>query len=739
MSTRILGVTVGTTIPKPNYDQTDATKGDFIKGDILNAIPTDTTLTEAGHVADAKAVGDALTNTQVAIDTIGAAVAYADPTDNSNITIDTIAQEGWLKDNNGDKFAPKTFISQVQTREGISLEDKLQSDLDAAKEDIIADVSIEVDSELDSTSTNPIQNATVAAELDTIKDAKADWNQNDETAIDYVKNRTHWVEEGESTGNVTYHHLDENFLPSTIARTSYVDEQVQAVKDDLLNGAGDAYDTLKELGDLIDDNHDAIDALETVAASKADANHKHNYYGVCTTAAGTAAKTVQIDGFELVTGAMVIVKFDNSNSASNPTLNVSGTGAKPMYRYGTTAISTGTTTTGWYADSIQMFVYDGTGWIRDYWNNTTYSNAGLGQGYTTCSTAETTLAKTATLSSYSLTTGGIVSVKFTNAVPANATLNIASNGAKPIYHRGAAITDGIIKAGDVATFIYSTNYHLISIDSWKDDIDALKAEMDTALEGKADSEHTHDVYETKEDAQVKYDTIVNAKADWAQNDENAIDYVKNRTHYSVIEYTPTKIVYEGEISTTGMLITSNDEVFNGLYKINIDGIEYICDTYMEEQPSLQTFYHYCLGDLTENYPFKIETWVRDLWGNDITYPFAFSFMDNETHLVKIEQVIKNTIYKQLDENFIPDTIARKTYIDDNFALKSDLENLDLSSYETKEDSQEKYDALNNAKADKTELNNYYTKTETDNLELITVADIDAICGGTIQYAEDVMF
>lgn len=201
--------------------------------------------------------------------------------------------------------------------------------------------------------------------------------------------------------------------------------------------------------------------------------HKHNYYGVCTTAAATAAKTVDIEGFKLAVGAMVIVKFDNANSASNPTLNVSGTGAKPMYRYGTTALSTGTTTTGWYADSVQMFVYDGTGWIRDYWNNTTYSNASLGQGYATCSTAASTAAKTATLSSYSLTAGGIVSVKFDNAVPANATLNIASKGAKSIYYRGAAITADVIKAGDIATFIYSTQYHLISIDRWQEDIASM--------------------------------------------------------------------------------------------------------------------------------------------------------------------------------------------------------------------------------------------------------------------------
>lgn len=42
------------------------------------------------------------------------------------------------------------------------------------------------------------------------------------------------------------------------------------VKNDLLNGAGAAYDTLKELGDLIDDNTDAIDALEIAASNKMD-------------------------------------------------------------------------------------------------------------------------------------------------------------------------------------------------------------------------------------------------------------------------------------------------------------------------------------------------------------------------------------------------------------------------------------------------------------------------------------
>ena len=82
----------------------------------------------------------------------------------------------------------------------------------------------------------------------------------------------------------------------------------------------------------------------------------------------------------------------------------------------------------------------------------------------TCSTAAATTAKTSSITGYKLTTGNIVSIRFSNDVPAGATLNISSTGAKAIYYKNSAIPAGIIKAGDTATFIYSTYYHLISID-----------------------------------------------------------------------------------------------------------------------------------------------------------------------------------------------------------------------------------------------------------------------------------
>lgn len=60
----------------------------------------------------------------------------------------------------------------------------------------------------------------------------------------------------------------------TEAKT-YADSAATKVKNDLLNGAGTAYDTLKELGDLIDDNQDAIETLEKIASGKANATHDH--------------------------------------------------------------------------------------------------------------------------------------------------------------------------------------------------------------------------------------------------------------------------------------------------------------------------------------------------------------------------------------------------------------------------------------------------------------------------------
>jgi len=98
------------------------------------------------------------------------------------------------------------------------------------------------------------------------------------------------------------------------------------------------------------------------------------FYGTCATARGTARKVCNdVDQtFQLYEGVIVFVKFTNYNSVANPTLNVNGTGAIAIRRYGTTAPST-SRASSWNAGSVVAFIYDGTAWQMVGWLNTTYS------------------------------------------------------------------------------------------------------------------------------------------------------------------------------------------------------------------------------------------------------------------------------------------------------------------------------------------------------------------------------
>lgn len=91
-------------------------------------------------------------------------------------------------------------------------------------------------------------------------------------------------------------------------------------------------------------------------------------YGTCSTAAATAAKTVAINGFTLMEGVTIWVKFTNENTADNPTLNVNSTGAKSIKMFGTTTV------TSWIPGAMVSLTYDGTNWIlnnsNSYFDNT---------------------------------------------------------------------------------------------------------------------------------------------------------------------------------------------------------------------------------------------------------------------------------------------------------------------------------------------------------------------------------
>ena len=86
--------------------------------------------------------------------------------------------------------------------------------------------------------------------------------------------------------------------------------------------------------------------------------------GECSVAAGTAAKTVSLgaDNYTLRAGAVVTVKFTNTNTAANPTLNVAGTGAKSIM-YGSVAITTENLDKAGTAGLYMRYMYDGTYWV----------------------------------------------------------------------------------------------------------------------------------------------------------------------------------------------------------------------------------------------------------------------------------------------------------------------------------------------------------------------------------------
>ena len=107
------------------------------------------------------------------------------------------------------------------------------------------------------------------------------------------------------------------------------------------------------------------------------------FYGTCDTAADVAAKVVTVStdqNFTLTTGCVVYVKFANTNSASDVTLNVNGSGDKSIcYRADAVISGTSGTYTG-TAGYTNQYIYTGTYWKWMGYSNeldTTYSSMSL--------------------------------------------------------------------------------------------------------------------------------------------------------------------------------------------------------------------------------------------------------------------------------------------------------------------------------------------------------------------------
>lgn len=200
------------------------------------------------------------------------------------------------------------------------------------------------------------------------------------------------------------------------------------------------------------------------AASRIGANAENLIkatYAVCSTAAGTNAKTADCMNFELYEGARIQVTFTNANTASAPTLDINNTGAKAIYINKT--ITSDTNLLLWTAGSKMEFVYDGTGWIAQ---NVPYAL------YGTCSTGASTAAKAVTCNEAVICKGTTISVNMTNTnTAADATMNVGSTVAKDIYANGAKLTTNSRfnwRANTTQKFVFDGQV-------WRMDDDSVKA------------------------------------------------------------------------------------------------------------------------------------------------------------------------------------------------------------------------------------------------------------------------
>lgn len=103
-------------------------------------------------------------------------------------------------------------------------------------------------------------------------------------------------------------------------------------------------------------------------------------YAVCNTAASEQHKVISISGIAKVTGLTIHVKFNNGNSAANPTLTITDGDSElntpiDIMQYGTTNAGSAAETSGWQAGAVVSLTFDGTNWIRDQGYNTNSQSA----------------------------------------------------------------------------------------------------------------------------------------------------------------------------------------------------------------------------------------------------------------------------------------------------------------------------------------------------------------------------
>lgn len=184
------------------------------------------------------------------------------------------------------------------------------------------------------------------------------------------------------------------------------------------------------------------------------------YFGTCSTAAATQIKVVSCAGFELKTGSRIAVQFTYSNTASQPKLNVNGTGDKFICGIDETSVITGI----WRDKETIDFVYDGSWWIALGCLYATTSEYGLTKLSSSTASTSTTLAATASAVKRAYDRSSWTSISLTNALALSYGGTGAKTAAAARTNLGIAATslyNGTLTSGSI-TFNYGNyNFYVI--------------------------------------------------------------------------------------------------------------------------------------------------------------------------------------------------------------------------------------------------------------------------------------
>ena len=374
---------------------------------------------------------------------------------------------------------------------------------------------------------------------------------------------------------------------------AYADSVTTTLKNDLLNGAGEAYDTLKELGELIGDNQDAIEALEKVASGKSDKVHGHAIAdvsglqsaldGKASSSHGThvsySTTTPVMDGTASVGSASTVARSDHKH----PTDTSRASKTEFDTHTGNTTIHiTATERTNWNAAKTHADSAHAPSNAEK--NQNAFSNIKVGS---TTVVADTTTDTLELVGSNVTITPDVANDKVTFSVANGSTSEKGvvqlTNSTSSTSTTTAATPNSVKSAYDLAN---TAKTNAATAQTRADNAYTLaesKVDSLSDLGITATATELNYVDGVTSNIQTQLDSIKNAKADWNQNDSTQLDYVKNRPFYTADPVDTT--IAEGTIPANGMMQTTatiTSLTLGESYKAIFDGTTYnnlVCENY----------------------------------------------------------------------------------------------------------------------------------------------------------------